>query len=291
MFGPSDVLRQLAARGREIRAKLIAISESKKNSSSNVNVGVNIIDAFFDLSGHKRIASGLGKRLMSNSIKAREAELTQEYGLWKSSVDSTLVNYSLSETYMHTSKRRLNLKERFDKTQSNARLETNLRQGIMFLEAVAEKGLISKPAEIIERTTGSSRLELQIPDGMNTSISENARGILSRLRGHPNIQNSIQGAFSAASLKGPDYERQAMGSCRVTIENLVREISGEGDWSAGLTKIVKHETERKTVRTAYNYLSWFGTHSINAPSHDNVSIGISLTLVAITIILDASEVS
>lgn len=31
MIGPSDTLRQLAARGREIRAKLVATSESKKN--------------------------------------------------------------------------------------------------------------------------------------------------------------------------------------------------------------------------------------------------------------------
>ena len=288
MIGPSDTLRQLAARGREIRAKLIAISESKKNSNANVSVGVDILDAFFDLSGHKRTATGLGKRLMSNSIKARETEITQEYDGWKSSVDSLLANYVLTVSEIHSTKSKLTLKEQFDKTQTYTKLETNLRKGIVFLEEVADKGLIVKH---IEHVSKEHKQELQVPDYFDNSLGVNARNILSRLNAYPVVQKAIEGAFSVVASHGPDYERQAMSSCRSAIESVVREISGEGDWSVGLTKIVKHETDRKTVRMAYSYLSGFGTHSVNVPSQDNVQIGITLSMAAINIVLTASGIN
>jgi hypothetical protein len=286
MFGPNDTVRQLAARGREIRAKLIAISESRKNSNSNVSIGVDVIDAFFDLSGHKRIAAGLGKRILTNSIKTREAKLTQEYHEWKLTVDKTLQNYSTSQLNGKSSNKRLTLKEQFDCTQRNARLETNLRKGIMFLESSAERGLTSLDAVSVKREPG-----IRIPKNLDSSIGTNARSVLSKLKGHPEVQKSIEGALSVITSQSPDYVRQALGSCRTAIENLVRGLSGEGDWSLGLTKIVKHATERKTIKAAYSYLSAFGTHSINGPSRDNALIGINLALVAIDIILVASGIA
>lgn len=286
MMGPSDKLRQFAAWGREMRAKFIAISESKKNSGSNVRVGVDILDVFLDLSGHKRTATGLGGRLMSNSIKARESEVTQEYLGWKSSVDSLLSTYVLAGSEMHNTINKLNLKEQFGKTQTNAKVETNLRKGIIYLEGIADKGLTVKYSKPISK---QHKQDLQVPDYFDNSVGVNAKNLLSKLKAHPSVKKSIEGAFSVVASHGPDYERQAMNSCRSAIESIVREISGEGDWSTGLTKIIKHETERKTVRMAYNYLSGFGTHSVNVPSPDNVQIGITLSLAAINIVLTASE--
>lgn len=225
---------------------------------------------------------------MSNSIKAREMEITQEYLGWKSSADSLLSNYVLTGYELHKSRMKLNLKEQFDKTQVNAQLETNLRKGIIFLEEVADKGLVVKHAE---HASKEHKQELQVPDYFDNSLGVNARNILSKLKAHPTVQKSIEGAFSVVVSHGPDYERQAMSSCRSAIEGIVREISGEGDWSVGLTKIVMHETDRKAVRMAYNYLSGFGTHSINVPSLDNVQIGITLSMAAINIVLTASSVN
>jgi len=85
--------------------------------------------------------------------------------------------------------------------------------------------------------------------------------------------------------KTPDWGRQALNSCRNAIENLTRLLSGEGEWSVGLTKVISSDAGRKIVKVAHVFLSAKGTHGPDEPDLSTVEMGMSLTFVALRQIL------
>jgi hypothetical protein len=287
MFWPSDILRQLAARGRELRARAVGISRSKRDAHSHVSLGVDILDAFFDLSGYKRTASRLGRIVVSNSLVSQARTIGAEYNEWNQVVGATLANLYIWEGREGNASESHSLKEKFDKTQRYAKIETNLRHGIDFLEVTAEQKIVSgSNLEQMKMVNLKVDKSLILPESAKP-VMEDGENILQLLEPFPSEKMSIEGALSVLKSKIPDYGRITLASCRNTLENLVKGLAGEGDWVIGLTKLVPHETQRKIIRQSHSYLSAYGTHASAVPSDDNIEVGFKLTFVAIRLILSS----
>ena len=109
--------------------------------------------------------------------------------------------------------------------------------------------------------------------------------MLELLAPFPSARQAIYGAFTVYEARTPDFGRQSLSSCRNAIENVARMLSGEGEWSLGLSKILPTDAERQVVRKAHVFLSAYGTHGLQEPDLSTVEMGISLTFIALRLLL------
>jgi hypothetical protein len=106
--------------------------------------------------------------------------------------------------------------------------------------------------------------------------------IAESLRDHPAVAESVLGAMDTLIRQGPDANRQAIASCRASIERLAIELGGVGDWKQALTRVVPSETDQRTIIGAWNYLSGKGAHGGHDPSRDEAEYGLGITIAALT---------
>jgi hypothetical protein len=287
---PSDILRQLAARGRQIRASMMENTESRKSVSERVAGGVDVLDFFFDLSGYKRRARRVGKVLARDSMVRRQKELEEEYDNWVQEVRKNLGKMSQVKSSLTRRGNSAYLAKRFRKSQQYVKPTTRLAHGVMFLEDLSERRVVwnddipevlPKPKRRKKRVAYEKRTGKLIgPAGVDNEL------LVSLLSGHPSELEAIQGAIAVFNAGTPDSGRQALNSCRNAVENLVKRLSGETNWAIGLAKLVPSETRRKTIRQVYSYLSAYGTHGIANPSKTDVELGIRMTVAAVQSILE-----
>lgn len=290
MSEPSDILRQLAARGRQIRASFIENYESQKSVTDRVSTGVDLVNLFFDLSGYKRKATRVGKVIAQDNIVRRQKELEREYENWVLEVKTNLGKMSEVRKGLTKAGNSAYLARRFRKSQQYVRLTTQLAHGVMFLENLSERRVVwnedipevlPEPAKRRKKAEREKKAQRLIgPVGVDNELLE------SLLTRHPSELEAIQGAIAAYSAGTPDSGRQALNSCRNAIENLVIRLSGEANWALGLRKIIPSETRRKTIRQVYSYLSAYGTHGTANPSRTDVELGIRMTVAALQSILE-----
>ena len=101
------------------------------------------------------------------------------------------------------------------------------------------------------------------------------------LREHPAVAESVLGAIDGLVWQGPDANRQAIASCRASIERLAIELGGVGDWKEALKKVATSETDNRAIVGAWNYLSGKGAHGGHDPSRDEAEYGLRITIAAL----------
>jgi len=106
--------------------------------------------------------------------------------------------------------------------------------------------------------------------------------IADALREHPAVSTSVLGALDVLSRQGPDANRQAITSCRASIERLAIELGGVGDWKAALGKVVPSDTDRRAVIGSWNYLSGKGAHGGHEPTRDEAEFALRITISTLT---------
>lgn len=290
---PSDVLRELASQGRQLYAEYSALAASKRSAPTNVAIGTDLLDYFFDLSGHKRGVARMGRGLAYSSIAGREGQTRSRYEAWEQTVRNTLRTFSSVGAPGRSEPNSPLLVKRFVKTQTFARLDTRLEHGVRFLEALADEHVVrNEELPAFSAATQSRRHDRLTPEVLpstNEPLVVEGNRIVSLLESFPAERSAIEGALSVYQSRTPDFGRQALGSCRNAVENLTKRLSGEGEWSAGLTKVLQSETRRKTVKQVHIFLSGYGTHGTAEPRVQDVEMGITLTFVAIRLLLSAAE--
>src|SRR2546422_8386335 len=115
---------------------------------------------------------------------------------------------------------------------------------------------------------------------LQSGIAVDGSEAIRLLEPFPSERRAIEGALGVYERKTLDYGRQALNSCRNAIENLTKTLSGEGDWNAGLTKVIPADEQRQIVRKVHVFLSATGTHAGKEPDNPTVEMGMSLTFVA-----------
>ncbi|MGA8536979.1 MAG: hypothetical protein WB789_06260 [Thermoplasmata archaeon] len=78
---------------------------------------------------------------------------------------------------------------------------------------------------------------------------------LSAFRISPGVSKSIDGALERLKQGGPDGFRQGVSSIRVAFDNLIVELTQEGDWKVGLSRLVVSEEERGVAKQFHHMLS------------------------------------
>jgi len=124
-----------------------------------------------------------------------------------------------------------------------------------------------------------------VPDALEIEAS----AILQMLAPFPAEKEAVEGALSVYKSGGPDHGRQALGSLRNALENLVKRLSGETEWSLGLAKLIASETRRKTVRQVHSYLSAYGTHGPVQPSAGDTKSGFLLAFAGMRTLLESEK--
>lgn len=292
MSEPSDDLRQLAAQGRQILAKQIAAVRARRTAPARVAAGVDVLDYLVDLTGYKRTARGIGRLLAEDSAHAQDAGIESEYEHWAQSVRGTLGETTLIGKRVPSQPNSAVLLKRFGATQSFVRLSSKISRGVAFLESLAEARVVHNANLEALRVPRHPPPPRSAPDQqLSGALLLQAEGAEVRrlLVGFPEEQKCIEGALTVFQAGTPDSGRQAMNSCRACVENLVKRLSGEGQWSEGLTKILPSDTRRQPVRHAYSFLSAYGTHGLAEPSVEDTEMGLRLTFVAVRSILGGSH--
>ena len=291
MSEPSEQLRQLAAHGRKIRAEILALKQSRRNAGGKTGAAVDVLSYFFDLSGYKRTARRLGRVYVQSQVAQQEQELLQVLDEWAKSVRTALGRISVVKKSLGRDGNSSQLLGRFARTQRYVRPETNLSNGIALLEELAESHVVLNEnlSEILKAPEEYSAAEPPPLPAQDVLETLEIPRLANLLREHPAELEALQGALTVQGTGTPDAGRQALGSCRNALENLVRRLSGEQEWSRGLEKLISAKTRRKTIRQVYSYLSAYGTHGVAVPRSDDVEFGIRLTLSAVKAIVDNSR--
>lgn len=287
MDQPSDVLRQHAARGRKIHADLLVARQSKKAVDSNVALGVDALDFFLDLSGKKHLAGRLGRTLGHSSVDKTIGELERMADSWIAESKGILGKISVQRRGIPSGSNSSDLIRSLSAQMRFARPETRLSHGIAYLEDLAGSNvLFNKDLEEMRRTVAIvEKSSPSLPTEVETGLSK-VRDLMSAF---PPEVEAISGAIAAYKAKGPDWGRQTLDSLRNVLENLVRRLSGESEWSKGLEKVVPSEVSRKSIRATYNLLSVRGVHADEIPGEEDINFSIGLAQHAIKYLIESYE--
>jgi hypothetical protein len=285
---PSDILRSIVAKGRRIQADIIAAKESKRGISTNAGLAVDAVNILFDLSGHKRTATRLAKKYGHASADSRIHALELEVSGWSSEAKDALRNITVLQDGIPDRPNSERLLRGFSKSMSLVRPEDRLARGILYLENLAESNIAyNNDLPGMRKAVGAME---DMDKHVIPTETEARLALLARnLEGFPNVRVAVRGALSAYEKKSDDWARQTLGSMRNALESLVKTLSGEGDWSRGLLKLIPSSSKRKPIREAYDFVSGIGTHNQDIPDQHDVELGIGLTERAIIYIIDDSK--
>jgi hypothetical protein len=257
---PKSEIQGLIARGKELHDRSLQLKEASRDIDGKVVAGVNILDALFDLSGHKRASKRVGKWWLHGNIAQQRQALDQEYERWCDDCRNALGQMSVYRKGVTLRGDARTLQSRYSKTRQYVRTETRLHHGVSFLESLLE-------------------LELVYNDGLSDYFP-GAENVQRMLQSYPEEGEAISGAIAVYENKGPDANRQALASCRNGLEKLVCQLSEEGDWKKGLPKLTKSRMKQRYIKDTYGYLSAYGSHGPRPPSDVDTELGIEMTLAA-----------
>jgi hypothetical protein len=113
--------------------------------------------------------------------------------------------------------------------------------------------------------------------GTLTQRREDRHFLFQTLEAYPAEYNALRGAIERYAVGGTDALRQCLDSCRNCIENLIKKLSGENQWTHGLKTLMKSETDRKQVIQISQFLSARGVHGSEVPSPEDTAFGLKLS--------------
>ena len=281
---PSDILRQQGAKGRRILSEYKIAMKSKGNIESNVSLGVSALDLFVDLSDYKSNLKRIGKVVGHNRVDTQMLMIEEQASQWVKESSNALDMISVTKgRIMPLSSNSDGIAARFRKTQEYQKLDTRLKHGIKFLENLANERLIWNSE--LDKVRGAQEKVEESRYTPPSSIEDGLSSLIKILKPFESEYLAIQGALAVKRTKTPDWQRQALNSCRNAVENTVKRLSGESEWSKGLEKLVLSKTRRDTIRQVHSYLSAYGTHGGTIPSDADVEFGIGLTEEALRYLL------
>lgn len=117
----------------------------------------------------------------------------------------------------------------------------------------------------------------------------NRLSIAEKLKNYPNVQESVLGALDRLQKGGADAERQCIVSCRAAIEGLCIQIGKSNDWKMALNKIFPSETDRKSIKSIWKYLSGKGAHGGHVPTKNDAEYALKITIATLEQIINQNS--
>ena len=154
-------------------------------------------------------------------------------------------------------------------------IELALRKAIMEQEK-KEKAILRASSPMLVRSAQTIEIYNRL------SVAE-------KLKNYPNVQESVLGALDRLHKGGPDTLRQCIVSCRAAIEALCIQIGKNEDWKKALNSIFPSETDRKSIKSIWNYLSGKGAHGGNIPVKEDAEYALKITIATLEQIINKSS--
>ena len=117
----------------------------------------------------------------------------------------------------------------------------------------------------------------------------NRLSIAEKLKNYPNVQESVLGALDRLHEGGPDAQRQSIVSCRAAIETLCIQVGKNEDWKKALNCIFPSETDRRSIKNIWNYLSGKGAHGGHIPSKEDAEYALKITIATLEQIINKNR--
>lgn len=117
----------------------------------------------------------------------------------------------------------------------------------------------------------------------------NRLSIAEKLKNYPNVQESVLGALDRLQKGGADAQRQCIVSCRAAIEGLCIQVGKSNDWKKALNSIFPSETDRKSIKSIWNYLSSKGAHGGHVPTKNDAEYALKITIATLEQIINQNS--
>ena len=252
--------------------------ENRKNNFINL-VGTQIPHGLKGM-GKKILKGELSQKQHMKNIKKEAARAADN---WLYSITDFLKNVSKETKNLNGKGNSSTLISKFNSAKSAVRFDIKIRRGMKSLEQLKNYQLIyNKDIKIQQKESPSKRAP-------NSKYYHFQREVKFLLKDHPSALNAFLGAVERLEKRGIDANRQALFSCRNSLEILVRSISNEHKWSEGIKKVIKSSTKIKTAKTTYGFLCGYGVHSKIEPTINDVKSGIEQTLSVIRFIISDNK--
>ena len=229
----------------------------------------------------KRLWSNLGTIWASNPHYQNLESLNREYQEWYNQIIDFVKTISIDKRTLNQAGNSQVLINKFNRPKNMKALDKKIKYTIIPLESIKEMKLLYN--ENIPNILVKRKVKRKLEKKSKYYIT--AKPILSQLRNYPEVKEAIKGAIERLEHNGSDYTRQCLGSCRNALETLVKQMSGQNEWTEGLSKLIPSRTNQNVVKGAYSYLCKYGPHSLKIPTHIESDNGFNLTMSAIAIIL------
>lgn len=228
-----------------------------------VNLGIRELVPYGWKGTSRRIVAGLQR---SGRIAAA-GRAQQQVGALVSEARAFAASHSVVNSSLRSKPNSAALLRRFGSSLDRGSPISRLSALIAALDAVAPLDIVAN--EEVIRIFESRRFDnarqraekvspklgtvlRQFPGPQDPSYYE-AR--LSAFKVTPAVAESIDGAVARLKQGGPDAYRQGVSSIRVGFDALVAELTREGDWRLGLSKLVQAEEERGIYKQFHHMLS------------------------------------
>lgn len=261
------------------------LAVSVNQASSRKNVG-NVLTNLFagEVLPHGIIGNGktLARSALSNHQITAQKEASEQADLWLAGITNYLREISILTSSVTTRGNSNTLIRKFNSAKNATASQTKIIRGLKAIQQLQTCGLA------YNRDLNTILKEKKLQSANVSKHKEMVREVKDLMKNYPSELESFLGAVERIEKGGLDAERQCLSSCRNTLENLIKDLSGKTDWKAGLKILVPSETRQETLKSTHRFLSAYGAHGKNT-TLDDAKSGLEQTMAAIRIILSQNK--
>ncbi len=230
--------------------------------------------------------TGMGKKFakgaLSNHQRTAQNDASERADLWLDSITNYLREISMLTSSVTSRGNSSTLIRKFNSAKNAINFQTKISHGLKAIKQLQTCELV------YNRDLNTTLKEKKLQSANVSKHKEMVKEAKDLMKNYPSEIESFLGAIERIEKGGIDAERQCLSSCRNTLENLIKEISGKTDWKVGLKILVPSETRQETIKSTHRFLSAYGAHGKNT-TIDDAKSGLEQTMAAIRIILSRSK--
>ncbi len=275
-------LRAFEGEGINLQQQL-AVSVNQASSRKNVgNVLTNLFAG--EVLPYGIIGNGktLARSALSNHQRTAQKEASERADLWLDGITNYFREISLLTSSVTTRGNSNTLIRKFNSAKNATSSQIKISRGLKTIKQLQTCELV------YNRDLITILKEKKLQSANVSKYKEMVREAKDLMKNYPSEIESFLGAIERIEKGGIDAERQGLSSCRNTLENLIKDISGKTDWIVGLKILVPSETRQETIKSTHRFLSAYGAHG-KSTTFDDAKSGLEQTMAAIRIILSQNK--
>ncbi len=257
----------------------LTVSVSQASSRKKVgNVLTTLLSGDFLPYGTIGAGKAFARGELSNHQRTAQKEASERADMWLDGITNYLREISILISSVTVRGNSGTLIRKFNSARNATNFHTKISRGLKTIKQLQTYELF------YNRDLDTILKEKKLQSALVSRYKEMVKEAKNLIKDYPSELESFLGAVERIENGGIDAERQCLSSCRNTLENLIKDISGKPDWKAGLKILIPSETRQDTVKSTHRFLSAYGAHGKNT-TIDDAKSGLEQTMAAVRIIL------